>query len=212
MDNYIDILLKLPLFEGMAQDELMKLTANAPRTVYNAGEAVFLAGEEAKYIGAVLEGSVMIVKEDLYGNRNILAAAGQGQVFGEAFVCAGIRELPVSVFAAERSVIMLMDYSSILNGGSSERAVYNMLKLMARKNIFLNGKIEIMSKRSTREKLLTYLSEEARRSGGREFAIPFNRQELADFLSVDRSAMSMELGRLRRDGIIDFKKNKFKIL
>lgn len=212
MDNYTDILLKLPLFEGMAQDELMRLTANAPRTVYNAGEAVFLAGEEAKYIGAVLEGSVMIVKEDLYGNRNILAAAGQGQVFGEAFVCAGIRELPVSVFAAERSVIMLMDYSSILNGGPSDRAVYNMLRLMARKNIFLNGKIEIMSKRSTREKLLTYLSEEARRSGGREFAIPFNRQELADFLSVDRSAMSTELGRLRRDGIIDFKKNKFKIL
>lgn len=212
MDKYIDVMMRMPLFEGMSYEDILMFTKDCAKTIFNAGECIFLSGREAKYIGVVLEGNVIIVKEDFYGNRNILAAAGRGQVFGEAFVFADIHELPVSVFAAERSVIMMMDYQRIMIGNHSGRAVYNMLKIMAKKNILLNSKIEIMSKRSTREKLLAYLSDEARKAGNSEFTIPFNRQELADFLSVDRSAMSTELGKLRDDGIIYFKKNKFKIL
>lgn len=214
MEKYIDIVLETPLFDGMTPNEALQLlkVCAASRRSYDEGEAVFLAGERPGLAGIVLEGRVIIVKEDFYGNRNIIAAAGQGQLFGEAFAFADMHELPVSVFAAKRSEILLMDCRKILTGAPSGRAALNMLKTVSNKNIILNAKIEIMSKRTTREKLLAYLSDAATKAGSGEFTIPFDRQGLADFLSVDRSAMSAELSKLRRSGIIDFKKNKFKIL
>ena len=150
----------------------------------------------------------------MFENKNIVAFIEKGQLFGEAFACADLKILPVSVFSAEDSEIMLIDYRKIITTCSNtcsfhSKLIYNMLRIVANKNIILSQKIEFISKRTTKEKLLAYLSSEAKKAGSNSFSIPFSRQELADFLSVDRSAMSAELCKLRDSGVIEFNKNKF---
>ena len=157
------------------------------------------------------------MKHDFYGNRNIVASVHQGQLFGEAFACGDIKILPVSAFATEDSIIMLINYRKILTICSNccqfhNKLIYNMLRIVANKNIFLTQKIEFLSKRTTKEKVLGYLAQEAKKAGSGSFSIPFNRQELADFLFVDRSALSNELSKLRKEGILEFHKNNFTLL
>lgn len=184
---------------------------------YEKGAAILLAGNEITSIGLVLSGLIHIIKEDYYGNRSIMAKAGKGQLFGEVFACAGLKISPVSIFAAESASIMFINCEKILTGydeNESELGVYdvlrsNLLRIVSEKALYLNQKIDFLSKRTTREKLLAYLSSQADRYGSKTFAIPFNRQELADFLCVERSAMSAELSRMKRDGLIDYNKNLF---
>ncbi len=211
-EKYGDILLSLPLFEGMRSDEVLRFltSCRAFVTDFNGGDVIFSAGDSARFIGAVLSGSARIVRDDFYGNRNIIAHTERGELFGEAFALAGEKHLPVSVLAAERSAVLFMDGHFLLSDGG--RAALNMLKIASRKNVVLNNKIEVMSKRTTREKLLAYFLQQSEKCGSNEFTIPFNRQELADFLSVDRSAMCTELGRLSRGGLIEFRKNRFKLV
>lgn len=180
-------------------------------------EPIFSDGDAAESVGIVLSGSVQVVKHDFYGNRNLVASIRRGQLFGEAFACADVKMLPVSVISAEESDIMLVDYRKIITTCSHtclfhNRLIFNMLKIVASKNIVLSQKIECISKRTTKEKLLAYLLQEAKRQGSRSFSIPFNRQELADYLCVDRSAMSSELGKLQQEGRIMFHKNRFELL
>ena len=168
-------------------------------------------------MGIVLSGKVHIVREDYYGNRNIVAIVSTGEMFGEVFACAGTDLMPVSVFAEEISEIMFIDLRSITTtcGQGCEFhgvIIRNLLRIVSEKNLILNRKIDFLSKRSTREKLLSYLSAQAKRTGSAEFSIPFNRQELADFLCVDRSAMSAELSKMSRDGLIRYEKSRFRLL
>ncbi len=218
MENNSDIYYSIPLFAGLGEHEISALFTALPpkRRSYRAGDTVFWDGCAAEYVGIVLDGTVHIVKEDFFGNRNIVAAIDKGGIFAEAFVCAKSKTLPVSVFAASDCDILLIDYKSILDPTRSDvpcrdLLILNMLRIMAERNIMLSGKIELTARRTTREKLTAYLSSQAKRAGDAEFEIPFNRQELADYLSVDRSAMSAELGRMRRDGLIEFRKNRFRI-
>lgn len=141
----------------------------------------------------------------------------RGGLFGEAFSFARVECLPVSVTAAEKTEVLFINCERIITVCPSacefhNRLVRNMLKILAEKNMTLTQKIGHMGKRTTREKILSYLSEQAKKAGGESFTIPLNRQEMADYLAVDRSAMSKELGRLKEEGQISFHKNQFQLL
>lgn len=156
------------------------------------------------------------MREDIFGNRAILTALMPGQLFGETFACAGVEILPVSVIAVSDCKILLLDYRRIITTCPTacvfhSRLIENMLKILAGKNLVLNQKIEALSARTTREKLLAYLVAQAGVAGSRRFTIPSTRQELADYLSVDRSAMSREMGIMQKEGMIRFKKNCFEL-
>lgn len=216
MEKYLSVLKSVPLFSDIDTPDIKSLLncLSAKTENYKTNNAIFLSGDKAEYVGIVLSGTIQIIKEDFYGNRNIIAYASRGQLFGEAFACANIKILPVSVFAVEDCEIMLIDYRRIIttcphNCSFHSKLIFNMLRIVANKNIMLSQKIEFISKRTTKEKLLAYLSSEAKKAGSNSFSIPYNRQELADYLSVDRSAMSAELCKLRKSGVIEFVKNKF---
>lgn len=219
MQKYMNVLKTVGLFDGIEETNLNALLSclSAKSVHYGKNQYVYLSGEGFEGMGIVLGGLVQVVKEDFYGNRLIIAEVGVGHIFGETFACADIKTLPVSVYAAAESDILFIDYRRLISPCSNtcsfhSRLIYNMLRIVAMKNIMLNEKIDVMSKRTTRDKLLTYLSGEAQRTGSGSFEIPFNRQELADYLSVDRSAMSAELGRMRDEGIIKFEKSHFELL
>ena len=178
---------------------------------------IFHEGSAAKYIGVVLSGSVHVVQIDYFGNRSILSDMGAGEVFAEAFACAEIKEMPVSVIANEPCEVMLIDSSHILhtcqnNCGFHQRLIFNLMKDLARKTIMFHQRIEITSKRTTREKLMAYLLLQAKKAGSDDFEIPFDRQELADYLEVERSGLSTEIGKMKKEGIIDSHKNRFTLL
>jgi CRP-like cAMP-binding protein len=167
-------------------------------------------------VGIVLSGGVHIVRHDYWGNRLIVARIGPADIFGEAFSLGNAPALPVSVVSAEKSELLIFNSERLLRPcasvcGFHAALIRNMIHDLARKNITLMKKIEHLTGRGTREKLLSYFSAQSRQAQNKVFDIPFNRQELADYLSVDRSAMSAELGRMRNEGIIDFHKNHFEL-
>lgn len=219
MDEYFETLSRSPLFADIGQDEINSmlpcLSANVRE--YEKNEAVFLEGEPASRIGVVLSGAVQIVRDDYYGNRSVLALAEPGDLFGEVFVCAGLDAMPVSVLAAQSSKIMLLDCKKVFTVCHSacpfhSKLTANLLQVVAKKTLQLNQKIQIMSHRTTREKIMSYLLEQAKQRNTPQFTIPFDRQALADYLGVERSAMSAEIGKLKRSGIIDCKGSFFHII
>lgn len=219
MKKYFTILQSINLFADIAEEELLLLLAclDAKTVHYEKGQTVFMSGERIKQFGIVLSGEIQIVQDDYYGNRSILTKVGPGHLFAEAFAYAEIEKLPVSVITTTDSELMLIDYRKLALPCTRacdfhNRLIQNMLKIVALKNVALTQKIKITSERTTREKLLAYLSGEAKKAGSSRFQIPYNRQELADYLIVDRSAMSTELSKLQKDGVIKFHKNQFELL
>lgn len=219
MNDITTILAGTALFSGIAPQELDALLGclAAKAHFYGKNRTVFSVGDDATQIGIVLRGGVQVVRDDFFGNRSILAHLGPGDLFGETFACAGVAHLPVSVLATQDSDILLANYRKVVTTcpGSCAfhaRLVQNMLAIVAQKNLMLNQKIEVISRRTTREKLLAFLAAQAQTAGSRSFTIPFNRQQLADYLGVDRSAMSTELGRLQQDGVLRFERNRFEFL
>ena len=219
MKKYLETLKKCPLFVGIGDDRLLRmLVCLGARVVeFDRKYTVFAEGSPARQIGIVLSGAVQVVQLDYYGNRSILSELRAPQVFAEAFACAEVDALPVSVIANEPSEIMLIDCGHILHTcenscGHHQQLIFNLMKDLATKTLLFHQRIEITAKRTTREKLISYLSEEAGRQGSASFSIPFNRQQLADFLSVDRSAMSNELCKMRDEGLLEFEKNRFRLL
>jgi CRP-like cAMP-binding protein len=209
----------IPLFAGLSGDELRSvLTCLSARTqTYAKDQPILSEDDTPTEVGIVLSGSVIIHKEDFWGNRDIIAKLGPAALFAESFSCAGSARLPVSVTAAESSSVLFVNCRKILTVCSNTcvfhtALIQNLLQIIATKNIGLTQKMEHLSKRSTREKLMSYLSQEARSQRRNPFVIPYNRQELADFLSVDRSAMSTELGKLRDAGLLKYHKNEFTLL
>ncbi len=207
------------MFKGIAPGDLTNMLDCLSASVHDYAKhaAIFFAGIPAERVGIVLAGTAQVVRDDIFGNRTILTTLDQGDMFGETFACAGVETLPVSVLATEECTVLLVDYRKIIVTCPSScmfhnKMIENMMQILAQKNLVLNQKIEAVSARTTREKLIVYLTAQAGRAGSRSFEIPFNRQELADYLSVDRSAMSAELGRMRDEGILEFHKNSFEIL
>lgn len=206
-----------PLFGDIAFSDFEKVLhcLSAKTTAYNKDEIILLSGETVNFVGLVLSGSVQVIKEDIDGRITIITELGASELFGEVFACAEVAQSPVTVLAAEPTAILMMDYRKIITSCSSAcpfhaKLIENMLRLIARKNLMLNQKLDILSKRTTREKLLAFF--EAHRGMAKKFTIPYNREELANFLCVDRSAMSNELCKMRDEGLILFNKNLFQIM
>ena len=219
MKNYIPVLEKCSLFTGIGREDLLGVLGclGAAVTAVGKNQTVWSEGDPAVYVGIVLEGSVQIVKEDYYGNRSIMARAAAAELFGESFACAEVAALPVSVVAAEESRIMLIDCRRITTTcsnscGFHNQMIYNLLHVVAAKNLAFSQKIEITAQRTTREKLMAYLTSQAKLQNSSSFTIPFDRQGLADYLNVERSAMSAEISKLRKDGILECRKNSFTLL
>lgn len=214
--RYLHELAHIELFDGIDSGELGTLLACLQPKIkkYRKDETIYRAGDSISTLSIVLSGFVQIISEDIFGNRSILSGVGRLHLFGESFACAKAMLLPVSVVAAADSEVLMLDYRRVIGKCSSAcifhaKLIENMLEILANKNIYLNKKLNIMSKRSTREKVLAYLGEEAKKQESSVIKIEFNRQELADYLYVDRSALSAELSRMRNEGIIDFDRNRF---
>lgn len=214
--NYYSILKKSPLFTRIKDDDLesMLTCLGANIKEYSKNEIIFLAGSEITSMGIVLTGSLNLVKEDILGNRMIITEIPAGELFAEIYACAGTRRSPVTVIASNHSKVLFLGYHKLITTcpshcGFHHILVENMLTILANKNLQLNQKMSLLSKRTTREKLLEYFQYQIEKQNNLKFEIPFSRSELADYLCVDRSALSRELGKLRDEGIITFHKNQF---
>ena len=214
----IDMLSQSPLFEGVAPEQIRILLKclKAEVASYEKGDYILLMGNRTRRMGLVLEGTAHIVKEDFWGNRVILGQSSQGQIFAESYASLGTVQLEVSVVAATACRIMFLDVGRILEVCTvacafHTRLIHNLLNMMAGRNLMLTKKVEHMAQKTTREKLLSYLSSEAHRAGSATFTIPFNRQELADYLSVDRSAMSTEISKLQKEGVLECERKNFRL-
>lgn len=219
MEKYFEILNTCPLFYqvGQANYEKMLRCFGARVISVTKNTTVFCEGQTADRVGVVLTGAVQTVQDDYLGNRTIVSMASPGELFSEGFACAGVDCLPVSIVAAADSQIMLIDCSHILTMCHNACAFHNqmirnLLLSVAQNNLRLNQKIEILSKRTTRDKVMAYLLSEAKLHGSNDFVIPYDRQELADFLGVERSAMSTVIGKLRDDGFIRVDRRHFTLL
>lgn len=216
MKNYLPVIRSSPLFFGISEEELAAMLACLGTREESFPKDAFLlrVGDTAESIGLVLEGSVLVIQEDVWGNRNILSKAGAGETFAAAYACAPAAALPVSVTAETPVTVMLLNVKRVLNVCPSacayhSRIIRNLLGVLAEKNLRFGEKLTHMGQRTTRAKLMSYLSAEAQRRGKYEFDIPFSRQQLADYLAVERSGLSLELGKMRRAGLLDFHKSHF---
>lgn len=219
MKDYFAILQSCPLFAGISPEELESMLAclGARRVGAGKEQPIFREGDPADFVGVVLEGAVRILREDFYGNRSVLGQVEPGGLFGEAFSCAGAKALPVSVVAAQPTEVLLLDVHRVLTLCSNSctfhsHIVSNLVQVLANKNLGLNQKLDIASRRTTRDKLLTYLTARAKAACSAEFTIPFDRQALADYLGVERSAMSAELSKLQKEGVLETRKSWFHLL
>lgn len=219
MKEFFDILRECPLFDQIGDKSLDEMLGclGAKKCSYKKGDTVLAEGDKAKYLGIVLKGSVQLVRVDYYGNRSILTSIEPPQLFGEAFAFAGLDSVPVDVIATEDTDILLTDAMHIARPCENACAFHrqmtlNLLQIVARKNLVLHRKIEITSKRSTREKLMTYLLLQAKKAGSSTFTIPYDRQELADYLGVERSGLSAEIGKLRNEKVLECRRSTFTLL
>lgn len=218
MKDFSNLLKRTALFNGIdeAEIESMLVCLGAKTETYEKGVYVLRVGDSPESVGILLSGSVLVVQEDYWGNRNIRARITAGQVFAEAFACVPGAVMDVSVFTDENSEVLWLNVGRVLHTcptacAHHSRMIRNLLSDLAVNNLRTNEKLTHISRRTTREKLLSYLSAEAQRQGRSDFTIPFNRQQLADYLSVERSAMSAELSKMQKDGLLSVDKNSFSL-
>ncbi len=219
MKKYLGILKKCTLFDGIEDHNLLGILGCLGARVmsFDKKYTILTEGSRAKYAGIVLSGSAHIVQVDYNGNQSILSDVRPSELFGEAFACAEIDSLPVSVVANEPCEVLLIECGHILHTCESNcefhrRMILNFVRDLAQKTVALHQRVKIISKRTTRDKLMEYLGVQSARAGSDSFEIPFDRQELADFLEVDRSGLSVEISKLKREGIIDNHKRSFTLL
>lgn len=218
MERYLNLIENIPLFKGINRKEInLILSKISARIVnYKKDEVIFSEGEKAIEVGIILLGKAQIIKEDYKGNRNIISWIEKGQMFGEALCCTEADVLPVGIYSAEKTTVLLFNLKPIMNNNKIEnytaQFLKNLLEIIASKTLNLRAKINIISRRTTREKIMAYLLSESKRVEKNEFTIPFDRQGLADYLGVERSAMSSEISKLCKEKVIETNKSYFKIL
>ena len=216
MKEFFPILRSASLFSGVSEEELAAMLSclDTRMEAFPKEAFVLRTGDTVESIGIVLSGSVLVIQEDIWGNRNILSRAGPAQTFAAAFACAPGSILNVSVIADTPTTVLFLNVKRILHVCPSacshhSRIIRNLLTDLAEKNLRFSEKLTHMGQRTTRAKLMSYFSAEAQRLGTYEFDIPFSRQQLADYLAVERSGLSLELGKMRDEGLLDFHKNHF---
>lgn len=216
-----DILTKVrsPLFEGMAIEELLGMKGCLQYFVasYKKGQVIVMESEHVHHVGIVLSGQVDMVKEDLWGSKSLLARMKRDELFGESFACGNDTQSVVTFLASEDSQILFLPFCKVMRTCTMacafhQKLVENMVRIIADKNRALMRKVEIISRRTLRDKILTYLSFQAQKADSRYFTIDLDRGELAEYLCADRSAVSRELSAMKQEGIIDFDKKLFRIL
>ena len=219
MKKYIPVLKRTKLFSGVGEEDIASLLSclGARKKEYKKGEYILREGEHISDIFILVEGKIHIQKDDYWGNRSILSVISVGEMFGEGYAAPESGALLNDVVAVEDSSVIIFDVKRILTTCSSacrfhNMIVQNMFFAISDKNRKLVQKLGHMSGRTTRAKLISYLSEEAKRQVSSTFTVPFNRQQLADYLCVDRSAMSNELCKMRDEGMIKFEKSRFELL
>lgn len=218
MQKFFQVIASSILFKGMNETE-MQAILNCLKAVpksFLKDEYIFHMGDAVRQMGLVLSGSVHLSKEDYWGRKTIHAEIGPGDIFAESFAAAA-HTSPLNAYAAKNSTVLFMDIHKVLSVCSSSCSfhntlIHNFVAVLAEKNIRMSSKIENLTQKTTKDKLLIYLSNQSQLQQSAKFTIPFNRQELAEYLSVDRSAMSQELGKLQKQGIISVDKNTFEIL
>ena len=207
-----------PIFQGLTDDELAQIQGSTSmrRKSYKKGTTIFHMGDVIRELGIVVSGSAIIESIDLWGNKSILSFIGEGEVFAETYaICHA--PLMVDVVTSEKSEILFLNTDVLMSSKSTEKIwhekiLQNMLNISMRKNLALSSRIFCTSSKSIRGRLLTYFTNMSVKEGATTFQIPFDRQQLADYLNVDRSALSKELGHMRDEGMIEFYKNTFRIL
>lgn len=215
----IQLIRNNPLFKGIEEKEIEKLLncLNAYKKKYKNKETIVRSGEKIQSIGIILSGEAHITKNDYWGNTTIVTHLYEGEVFGEAYACVNQNEMGVNVVASQDCEILFLNISHIIRicpcaCDFHHLLLQNLLEMIAKKNILLNHKLTLLSKKTIREKVLSYLSQQAIEHASKIFDIPYNRQQLADYLGVDRSALSAELSKMQKEGILSFYKNTFKLL
>lgn len=218
MEKYLSILTKCPLFSGIGDKDVLAILRCTDAQVIRVSRnlPILREGDAARHVGIVLSGRVQVVRHAFSGSRSIISSCDPAQVFGAAYACAGAEALPVSVLAALDSEILLVDWRRMMNTCTNAcafhaRLISNLLNIVSKKNIFFSEKLDIVSQRTTRDKLLSFLYAQAHQSGSLRFSIFYNRQQLADYLGVSRCAMTTELTRLEKDGLIRYHRNEFEL-
>ena len=212
--NYLDI----PLFQGLDMEEINEVLQRFHGLIkhFPKSDYIYLAGDCVENLCVVLEGTVQMIKEDIWGEKAIIANLGAGSVFAENFLGRlGDRSVVSYFVASDSEVLMLplgrMLFDSNTNSKASQRLMCNIVSILADNNTRLIEKTEILCKNTLRSKILAYLEQEARNNGSHRFTIPFNRTDLANYLDADRSALTRELARMREEGLIDYNKNTFEL-
>ena len=219
MDRFFEEAAACPLFAGITGEPLramLRCLDAAPRS-YGRGETILAEGDPANRVGVVLRGTVQVVRVDYAGNRSIMARLGPGELFAEAFACAGVTAMPVAVVAAEATQALLIDAQRLTHTCAAPcqahgQMIRNLIGVLADKNLQSIRRLEVSAQRGTRGKLMAYLHMQARAAGSASFVIPYDRQELADYLGVERSGLSAVIAQLRREGVIECTRSHFTLL
>lgn len=219
MSQEQDVIRNSALFNGIKKEEMetMLHCIGGYEKTCSKGEYLGLENESVRYIGLVLSGMVQMIKEDVWGNRTVLNFIKPGQLFGETFACGVNATASVTFYASTSVKVLLLPFDRVMHTCSNSclfhhLLIENMVTMIAAKNRSLMEKIDVISKKTLREKILTYLSLQAQEQGANYFEIPLGRTELAAFLCADRSALTRELASMKEDGILDYEKNTFRLL
>jgi len=212
-------LARTPLFRGMSREEGEHILncLQGERKRFEKGAYILREGDTVRALGLVCSGGVNIERDDFWGNRTILGHAGEGQIFAETYACIPGEPLTVNVVAAAESEILFLDIQKMLTVCANacafhNKLVRNLLTVTAEKNLRLSSRMAHIAPKSIRGRVMAYLSELSVRQGGQTVTVPFDRQQMADYLGVERSALSGELSKMRKEGLLDVHKNVFRIL
>ena len=213
----LEMINKTALFQGMSEEELEAVLRDlhAEEKEYRKGHVILHAGKRTDRLGLVLAGSVSIESNDIWGNRTILSHVEPGQVFAETYAMLQQEPMLVDAVANEKCRILFLDIRKLLTSDGPEgwqgKLIRNLLMITSQKNYHLSGRSFHTAPKSIRGRVMAYLNTVALQKKRTSFEIPFDRQQLADYLNVERSALSKELGKMQRDGIIRTRKNHFEI-
>lgn len=213
------LLKKCDLFRGMSEADIQHILncLGSRKKSYRKNEYIFMEGEQYPKVGIVLSGAVQAIKETKTGDLILINQMKAGDTFGLSHVCGQVEYLPLSIISVDHSEILFIELNQLVQTCHNAcqfhiTMIKNALWLLAQKNLFLDTKMYYISHKTIRERILSYLEDQENRADADEFEISFNREQLADFLCVDRSALSRELSHLKAEGLIDYKKNWFKLI
>lgn len=211
--------LQSPLFHGIAPEELSAVLSCIGYYIgsYQKGETLAFEEDSIKRVGVVLSGAVDMVKEDVWGSKTMLLRMQKNELFGETFACGEDNTSTVTFIVSENAEILFLPFDRVMHSctaacGYHHQLIENMVHLIAKKNRDLIRKVEVVTKRTIREKLLAYLSIQMQMQHSRYFEVPLGRAALAEYLCVDRSALTRELAKMKAEGLVDYDRNCFRIL